>query len=188
MTQPAEKIEPTFALRLDIGCGPNKRAEHVGIDRIAFPGVDHVLDAGRDIWPFADGIVESIHTSHFLEHLTATERVHFVNEAYRVLKPGGQCSIIVPHWGSARSYGDPTHQWPPVSEFWFYYLSRDWRKANAPHTDIEHWPEGFACHFEATWGYAMHQMLLTRAQEFQQFALQFYREAAQDIIATLTKR
>ena len=71
---------------------------------------------------------------------------------------------------------------------WFYYLSREWRAKNAPHTDKEHWPLGFDCDFEATWGYGLHASLLTRNVEFQQFALNFYREAAQDIHATLTKR
>lgn len=188
MTATAQQIVSAPLIRLDIGCGPNKRPDHIGIDAIAFPGVDHVLDAGTQQWPFEDGSVESIHTSHFMEHLTAPQRVYFVNEAYRVLRDGGQCLITVPHWGSARAYGDPTHQWPPVSEFWFYYLSRDWRAQNAPHTDAKHWPQGFNCHFEATWGYATHPTLQVRNQEFQMFALQFYKEAAQDICATLTKR
>lgn len=123
-----------------------------------------------------------------MEHLTATERVHFVNELYRVLTLNATCAIIVPHWASNRAYGDPTHQWPPVSEMWFYYLKRDWRAGNAPHTDKARWAEGFDCDFECTWGYGMHQTLTQRNVDFQQFALTFYKEAAQDTHATLTKR
>lgn len=181
-------VDPAPPIRLDIGCGPNKKPDHIGIDRIAFAGVDHILNAGADRWPFEDGTVESIHTSHFLEHLTATERVHFVNEAYRVLRVGGQVTIIVPHWASNRAYGDPTHQWPPVSEMWFYYLDKGWRAGNAPHTDAEHWPQGYSCDFLATWGYSLHPTLLVRNQEYQGYALSFLKEAAQDIHATLTKK
>jgi SAM-dependent methyltransferase len=183
----AEQINPE-PLRLDFGCGKNKRPGFQGCDRIAFEGVDHVFDIGRERWPFEDGSVTEAHASHFIEHLTATERVHFVNELHRVLIPGGTCAIIVPHWASNRAYGDPTHQWPPVAEMWFYYLSQEWRDGNAPHTDAKHWGEGFACDFAATWGYAMHPALTTRNAEYQQHAMAWYKEAAQDIHATLTKK
>src|SRR4029450_1928126 len=97
-----------------------------------------------------DGSVEEAHASHFVEHLNATQRIHFVNELYRVLIPGAKCQIIVPSWSSCRAYGDLTHQWPPISEFWFYYLSKDWRAQNAPHNDF------YQCDFDVTWGYGLH--------------------------------
>jgi len=71
---------------------------------------------------------------------------------------------------------------------WFYYLSRDWRAENAPHTDIKHWDQGFDCDFDATWGYAINPAFSARAQEVQQFALGHYREAIMDMQATLTKK
>lgn len=182
-------------MKLDFGCGPNKREGFTGVDAFAFLGVDVVLNVvgksedGQFVpWPWEDSSIEEAHASHFVEHLTAPERCWFVNELYRVLIPNGTCHIIVPHWNSNRAYGDPTHQWPPVSEMWFYYLSREWRMAQAPHTDKSVNPEGLACDFEATWGYAMRQDLLVRNQEFQQFALANHKEAAQDTIATLTKK
>jgi hypothetical protein len=158
------------------------------VDAIAFDGkVQHVVDL-RKPWPWADESISEARTSHFVEHLTAIERVHFCNELYRILKPGATCQIIVPHWASCRAYGDPTHQWPPVSEFWFYYLSKEWRASNAPHTDEKYNPQGFTCDFMATWGYGMTPELSTRNPEYQQFAIQNYKEAATDIMATLTKR
>jgi SAM-dependent methyltransferase len=173
--------EPKKFLKLDFGCGPNKREGFEGVDCRKFDGVDHVVDLKKK-WPWKKNSVEEAHSSHFIEHLTAPERIHFVNELYRVLIPGGKCQIIVPHWASCRAYGDLTHQWPPVSEFWFYYLSQEWRDANAPHNDE------YACDFMATWGFSMHQMLISKNQEYQEHALYFWKEAAQDIIATLTKR
>lgn len=174
-------------MRIDLGCGPNKKEGFTGVDALPLPGVDIVADLTQR-WPFDDACVLEAHSSHFVEHLTATQRCHFANELYRVLAPGATAAIIVPCWSSGRAYGDPTHQWPPVSEMWFYYLSKDWRASNAPHTDKAHWAEGFDCDFTATWGYGLHQTLLTRNPEFQQFALNFYKEAAQDIHATLTKK
>lgn len=167
-------------LRIDLGCGKNARAGFTGVDCRDF-GQDITADL-RQKWPWKDETVEEAHCSHFIEHLKADERIHFVNELYRVLKPGGKCQVIVPHWSASRAYGDLTHQWPPVSEFWFYYLDKTWRAANAPHND------GYKCDFLATWGYSLHQAIQPRNQEYQQHAIQFFKEAAQDIIATLTKR
>ena len=188
-------------LKLDIGCGKNKKEGFHGVDKIAFEGVDTVIDlAGKTPqfansadpfkphggefkkWPWPDESVEEVHCSHFVEHLTASERIHFVNELYRVLKPGAKALLITPHWASNRSYGDLTHQWPPVSEMWFYYLSKDWRAINAPHNDF------YTCDFEATWGYGLLQDVAVRNQQYQMHALTFWKEAAQDTIATLTKR
>lgn len=183
-------------LKLDFGCGPNPRDGFEGVDVIPFEGkVKHVVDLTKTPWPWEDNSVDEAHASHFVEHLTAPQRIQFCNELYRILKPGGTCQIIVPHWASCRAYGDLTHQWPPISEFWFYYLSSAWRlgdpekgvQGNAPHDDIKYNPQGYSCNFGATWGYSVRQDVLTRNSEFQQFAIANYKEVCQDIIATLTK-
>ena len=175
-------------MKIDIGCGPNKKEGFVGVDQYPFPNVDHVLNVGSESLPFEDGSVEEVHASHFVEHLTATERCHLFNELNRVMAPGAKMTMIVPHWGSSRAYGDPTHQWPPIGEMWFYYLKREWRMAQAPHTDKSNWPQGYDCDFDATWGYSLHPGFTTRNAEFQQFAMNHYREGAQDVIATITRR
>lgn len=169
-------------MKLDLGCGPNKKEGHVGIDCRSFPGVDHVLDLGRDRWPFDDASVDEAHSSHMVEHLTSEQRIHFVNELHRVMKKGAKAHIITPHWAAARAYGDLTHQWPPVSEFWFLYLNAEWRKTNAPHND------GYTCDFDHSVGYSMHQGLNGRHQDHLNHALVYYTEARQDMLAVLTKR
>lgn len=174
-------------MKLDIGCGKNKREGFHGVDQYAMEGVDTVLKIGADRWPWEDGSVEEAHCSHFLEHLTQQERVHFFNELHRVMAPGAKCTIITPHWASNRAYGDPTHRWPPMAEMAYYYLSASWRKTQAPHTDIAWNPDGFACDFTATWGYSYSNDLAARSQDHVQFALQNYKEAAQDMIATVIK-
>lgn len=136
----------------------------------------------RGPWKWDDDSVDEVRCSHVVEHLTGPERIHFVNELYRVLKPGASAEIETPHWASARAYGDLTHQWPPVSEFWFFYLSREWRDEHAQHAN-----DDYACDFQVSWGTTLHPHVKTRNQEFQQFATTFYREASQDMVATLTK-
>ena len=183
----AKKLKPAEPLKLDLGCGPHKREGFTGVDSRSFPGVDQVVDLTQVPWPRADHSVAEAHTSHFVEHLTADQRTNFVNELYPVLVVDGTCHVIVPHWASCRASGDPTHAWPPVSEFWFYYLNADWRAQNAPHTDSQWNAQGFRCHFAATWGYSLREDLHVRASEAQQFAIANYKEACQDIIATLKK-
>jgi hypothetical protein len=174
--------EPPKPIKLDLGCGKSKAGpEWTGVDSRKFDGVDLVADL-RKPWPWKDGSVEEARASHFVEHLEPNERIHFVNELCRVLRKGGTCQIIVPHWASCRAYGDLTHKWPPVSEFWFYYLNAKWRTENAPHNDQ------YTCDFDFGAGYGMRQDLLVRPADYQQFALANYKEAASDIVAMLTKR
>jgi SAM-dependent methyltransferase len=174
-------------MKLDLGCGKNKKEGFHGVDSIKFDNVDTVTDL-REKWPWEDNSVDEVHCSHFIEHLERLERIHFCNELYRVLKPDSKAAIIVPHWCSNRAYGDMTHCWPPVSEMWFYYLDKNWRAANAPHDDVEFNKKGYNCDFNATWGCSLHPSLNVRPMDYQQHAMQFWKEAAQDIIATLTAR
>lgn len=174
----AAKIVEPVEIKIDLGSGKNGREGFVKVDIRNFDGVDVVCDLGIQKWPWKDNSVTEAHASHFVEHLTGPERVHFANELHRVLKPDGKATVIVPHWASPRAYGDVTHQWPPVSEWWFLYLNKGWRDVNAPHND------GYTCHFEITYGYAMRGDIAQRSQEYQQYALQNYKDAAQDIIST----
>ena len=174
-------------MKLDIGCGKNKKEGFTGVDQYAMDGVDVVMDV-RQRWDFEDSSIEEVHCSHFLEHLTAGERVKFFNELHRVLKPGAKATIITPHWASNRAYGDPTHQWPPVAEKGYYYLKQEWRLSQAPHTDVKFNADGYSCDFDAVWGYSFGGDLQSRNQDYVQFALANFKEACQDLHATITKR
>jgi hypothetical protein len=180
-------VIPSEPIKLDLGCGKNKKEGFLGVDRRKFPGVDVVTDLmGK--WPWKNDTVAEIHMSHVMEHFKGTERVHIVNEMYRVMQKGAKALVIVPSWSSNRAYGDFTHQWPPVSDMWFYYLSKEWRAGNAPDNDIEWNSAGYNCDFECTWGYSLHPEWISKNQERQTFAIQFYKDAVLDIIATLTKK
>jgi len=193
--EPATPANSPF-IKLDLGCGKNKIApDWIGVDSINFPGVDVVTDLTQK-WQWLDNSVDEVHCSHFIEHLNAQQRIHFCNELYRVLKPGAKASVIAPHWSSCRAYGDMTHQWPPVSEFWFYYLDKNWRvgnaaagvPANAPHDDIEFNPNGYNCDFAITWGYSLPPAISVRNQEYQNEAMNHWKDVCQDVISTWVKK
>jgi SAM-dependent methyltransferase len=182
---------PAEPLRLDFGCGKNKKEGFKGVDIRPFEGVDIVLDIAESHWPWPDESVDEAHASHFIEHLTWPQRVHFFNELGRVLKKGGKATLVWPHWCSDRHWGDPTHH-QPMSPFGLLYLNQEWRKVNAPHDDYasntEHTWHEYTCDFDHVISYSLAPWLAGRNQEFLQFAMYAYKEAAQDVIATLTKR
>ena len=175
------RIQPGKPLKLDLGCGKNKRSEFVGVDVKKFDGVDIVHDLRKVPWPWADGSIEEVCSSHFLEHLTGSERVVFFNELYRVLKKAATAQIITPDWSNACAYGDPTHQWPPLSGWYPLYLLKAWRDVNAPHV-------AYTCDFDYTIGGGWEEWLNVRNMETKMFAMQHYVNSYRDLIVTLTKR
>lgn len=181
------KTPITSVTKIDLGCGKNKREGYFGVDQFAMPGVDLMLDLGKDPWPFSDDQIEDVHCSHFFEHLDVPGRIHFMNELYRVMKVDGKAVVTCPYGFSGRAYGDLSHCWPPVVEMSFFYFDRTWRMQNAPHLDIDYNPKGLSCHFNSGYGYSMHPLLHTRNREFQELVINFCKEAAQDISATMTK-
>jgi predicted SAM-dependent methyltransferase len=191
---PAAPVAPVAPepLRLDFGCGKNKKEGFKGVDIRKWDGVDYVLNVAMEHFPWADGSVDEAHASHFIEHLTWPERIHFFNELGRVMKKGGKVTLIWPHQFSDRYWGDPTHK-QPMSPFALLYLNQEWRKTNAPHVDFaqndgDHMWHEYTCDFDHVISYSLAPWMAGRNQEFIQFAIAAYKEAAQDIMATLTKR
>lgn len=86
---------------------------------------DIVADLNKP-WPFKDNSVGVIRASHIFEHLK--DPVHTMNEAFRVLAPGGWLLMEVPSTDGRGAFQDPTH----VS-FWnensiWYYTNRNFAK------------------------------------------------------------
>ena len=89
-------------VKLDIGCGNNKKKGFWGMDIIPSSDIDIVCDVGKYGIPLKDNSVDEIFSFHFLEHV---EDVMFVmEEVYRVLKMGGIVEIVVPHFSNIGSY------------------------------------------------------------------------------------
>lgn len=175
------KIPPKEPARfcIDIGCGKNPKAGFVGIDSIDF-GQKHVLDVRKGL-PFKANSVDEVHSSHFVEHLTGAERIPFFDELYRVMKPGAVATIITPNWSHACAYGDPTHQWPPMSAWYPLYLNKEWRDTQAPHAP-------YICDFNHTVAGSWDVRLNGRNPEYTQAAMNNETNAWRDLIVTLTKK
>lgn len=176
---PQGQPEPAPALRIDIGCGRGTPEGWTGIDVIDF-GQKHVLDV-RNGLPFEADSVDEVRSVHFVEHLTGAERVAFFNELHRVMKPGATATIHTPNWSHACAYGDPTHQWPPMSDWYALYLNRAWRDVNAPHAP-------YTCDFDWTTGGSWDQSIEGRNPETKAMMMRNYTNTWRDLIVTLTAR
>ena len=57
-------------MKIDIGCGANKKPGYLGVDKTPGPAVDFVINFEADRLPFGDDTVEAIYSSHCIEHLS----------------------------------------------------------------------------------------------------------------------
>lgn len=128
-------------MKLNLGCGRDKRPGYVNVDHHAVFEPDVIADLEQVPWPFESGSVDEVVLHHVLEHLgQATECfLGIVKELYRVLKVGGTVEIAVPHPRSDLYLGDPTHV-RPVTPAMFQLMSRknceEWTRLGTPHTRL----------------------------------------------------
>lgn len=126
----AKLLKKHGGIRLDIGCGANKQPGFVGLDIRALPGVDIVHDINVHPWPLPDGCALTAFASHLVEHIppvaigadgTWFPFVTFMDEVWRILKPGGQFAMALPHGSSQGFLQDPTHCNPCNEATWAYF-------------------------------------------------------------------
>jgi ubiquinone/menaquinone biosynthesis C-methylase UbiE len=93
---------------IELGCGPQKIAGAIGIDRISLAGVDIVADLEQGLSFLPDNSVDEVHSRHFIEHVDSFEKL--MREVHRVLKPNGKHFVTVPHFSNPYFYSDSTHR------------------------------------------------------------------------------
>lgn len=94
-----------------LGAGVHQRvdgAEHH--DRIQLEGIAHVFDLNVTPWPLQSDHYETVIASHVVEHLESL--ISFMDEAHRILQPGGKVYIETPNAGvnPDLTHCDPTHK------------------------------------------------------------------------------
>lgn len=107
-------------MRLNLGCGRDIREGWVNIDCAPGPGVDHVVDLDDEpLLPFPDDSVDESCASHLIEHLRCP--LPFMQELWRVSRPGGTVELLCPHGSSDDADEDPTHVRRMYEGSWRYY-------------------------------------------------------------------
>lgn len=96
--------EDNDLLKLDLG---GRFSCPVGYSSVDLLDADFIADLDKS-WPFLDSSVGVLRAYHVLEHLD--NPIHFFNEAYRVLAPGGFLLIEVPSVKGDGAFADPTHK------------------------------------------------------------------------------
>jgi SAM-dependent methyltransferase len=133
--------------KLQLGCGndPLTGPDVVNHDRMKHrPEVDIVHDLDILPWPWSGNSFDLIVARSVFEHLRLN-LIESLNECWRILRPGGQIFIKLPHWQSDISHDDPTHRWyfslrsldqfdpdTPRGKDYGFYTDRKWRIVQAP--------------------------------------------------------
>ena len=191
--------------KIDLACGDRKREGFYGIDIAPIPGVDLVHDLSIYPWPIETDSVDEVKCSHYVEHIPHIDIkglikesnsfdefkskvieskdgfINFINELYRIMKPGGKAIITMPYYTSERAFQDPTHT-RYIGETAFLYLSKDWMIANK----LEHY--GIECDFDITISYLIDNELTLKSEEVRQKAFRRDWNSIQDMIIELIKK
>lgn len=120
------KIGNHVSRHLDVGCGSKPRnpfrcSELYGVDIIEQQPVDFHYTRCNVLLekiPFDDSTFDSVSCYDFIEHIprlsigplsTRFHFVEFMNEVYRVLRPGGKFYALTPYFPRPEAFVDPTH-------------------------------------------------------------------------------
>lgn len=113
------EVRPSVVLELGCGVRPTPGAIHH--DRIIHsPHVDVAHDLDVLPWPWPDESFDEIIAFDVLEHLKL-EVAQWLDEAWRILHPGGMLRLRLPAFDNPVSFRDPTHQRLFHEETFYYW-------------------------------------------------------------------
>lgn len=95
-------------MRLNLGCADRHLPAVDGWRNVDIaPPADELADL-RLPWPWPDSSAEEVFAADIFEHLP--DRIHTMNELWRVLKPGARATVEVPSASRGAGFAqDPTH-------------------------------------------------------------------------------
>lgn len=155
----AKNIDNISAKKINLGAGrePDLGPDWVNVDLLPGEGIDVTANLLHFPYPFDSDSAEYIKAIDLLEHLpnyTPDYRptvIAFVEECHRILKPGGELHIQVPHFASPNMWIDPTHvrgfdpksfdYFDPTTDFgtWYGYYSECKFRVTC---EVQTWPDG----------------------------------------------
>jgi predicted SAM-dependent methyltransferase len=115
-------------VKLDIGGGRNKRDEdYLAVDLYG----DTDVKAAMWALPFRDSSIDSIWSSHSLEHVPMVKVPETLKEWHRVLKPGARAIVSVPNFDYVAKYWltGPDRPWAEAMVFGTQATEGEFHKA-----------------------------------------------------------
>jgi hypothetical protein len=134
-------------------------------------------------WPLADCSVDEAFSAYLFHRIHKDIRFQFMDQLWRVMKPGAKCTVIVPYWTSVRAIQDPTAEWPPISEQSFLYFNKQFREDNRI-PGRERWKSDF----DFVYGYQFEAETQNRPDEARAHWVKHYNNAINDLQLVLTRR
>jgi SAM-dependent methyltransferase len=85
---------------------------HPDLDALAGPDIEAIVGDATDLGRFADGEIDVVFASNFVEHLDHDAIDRLLGEVRRVLRPGGRLLLVQPNFRLAprRYFDDYTHR------------------------------------------------------------------------------
>lgn len=98
-------------MKLNLGSGARLIDGYLNVDIAEASAPDMVWDLEQTPWPWPDNSVTDVLLSHVLEHLGRDPATFLdvIKELYRIMAPGGEVVIHVPHPRHDDFISDPTH-------------------------------------------------------------------------------
>lgn len=114
-------------ININLGAGETLVKGFINVDMVEKPGIDVVWDLEEFPWPFPDNCADLLIASQLVEHINPHKGVfiQFMDEAWRILKVGGQFMISTPYGSSDAYVQDPTHCNPCNQLTWSYFDPMD---------------------------------------------------------------
>jgi len=162
-------------LKLNLGCGFDKREGWLNVDSFPECAPDRLLDMENTPWELSSDAFEHVLLKHVLEHVGAEFAVFaaVMRELYRVTAPGGLVEIHVPHVRHDTFWSDPTHVrafTPLTFQMMSKRQNREWMAARANYTmlafvmDVDFEVESVVQVYDNTWTARINSGEFTRAE------------------------
>ncbi len=96
-----------MALRLNLGCGIDKKEGYINVDSSKTVKPDKVWNLEKTPLPFKSNSVDEILAYHVLEHVN--NFIKLMHDFNRICKDGAVIKIKTPFYSSWGQFNDPTH-------------------------------------------------------------------------------
>jgi SAM-dependent methyltransferase len=118
-----ELLKSESGIQLDLGGGAHPQHGFLNIDIRDLPEVDIVHDLTKFPWPLPDECCLRVMAAHLVEHINPANFafVKFMDEVWRITRPGGEFMISMPYGYSPGFIQDPTHCNPCNETTWAYF-------------------------------------------------------------------